>query len=351
MFYGDFDCFTAILCCVCVLSYSGTLCWLNLLEKSNLCSGQYLEYPVKQLISDCSVCFVSMSFDLETFVSRPSHEEVAQLNKADLVQLANHYKLSITSSSKKGEVKQLVLSHLEDEELISDDEGSGNSSEANAIELKRLKFQENERERENALRIEELELREKELVIQLKLKELEVSSSSATLVTPSSGRHATFDISKQIHFVPVFQEREVDTYFLNFEKVATSLEWPKDVWALLLQSVLIGKAREIYTALTVEQSSQYEVVKGSVLKAYELVPEAYRQRFRSSRKGDVQTYVEFGRDKETLFDQWYASKGVKDDFSKLRQLMLIEEFKNCLPSDIKTYLDEQMVENLHQAAV
>ena len=38
-----------------------------------------------------------------------------------------------------------------------------------------------------------------------------------------------FDISKQIRFVPPFQEKEVDKYFLHFEKIASSLEWPSEV--------------------------------------------------------------------------------------------------------------------------
>ena len=33
--------------------------------------------------------------------------------------------------------------------------------------------------------------------------------------------------------------------------------------------------------------------------------------------------------------------GVGDDFKKLRELMLLEEFKNCLPGEVKTYLEEQ----------
>ena len=167
------------------------------------------------------------------------------------------------------------------------------------------------------------------------MRELEISASNLSI-----GK-ASFDISKQIRFVPPFQEREVDKYFLHFEKIATSLEWPKDVWNLLLQSVLIGKGREIYSALSVDQSSQYEVVNGSILKAYELVPEAYRQKFRNSRKSDIHTHVEFAREKETLFDRWCTSTEVSKDFTKLRQLVLMEEFINCLPSEIKTYLDDQ----------
>ena len=68
----------------------------------------------------------------------------------------------------------------------------------------------------------------------------------------------SFDASKHIQFVPQFQEKEVNKFFLHFEKVATSLAWPKEVWMMLLQSVLTGKAREVYSALSVEQSAQYD---------------------------------------------------------------------------------------------
>ena len=39
------------------------------------------------------------------------------------------------------------------------------------------------------------------------------------------------------------------------------------------------------------------------------------------------------------------------DFERLRQLILIEEFKVCVPPSIKTYIDEQKASTLHQAAV
>ena len=43
--------------------------------------------------------------------------------------------------------------------------------------------------------------------------------------------------------------------------------------------------------------------------------------------------------------------GVEEDFKKLRELMILEEFKNCLPSEIKTYIEEQKTATLRQAAV
>ena len=66
---------------------------------------------------------------------------------------------------------------------------------------------------------------------------------------------------------------------------------------MLLLGVVIGKAREIYTQLSLEQCSDYDKVKELILKAYELVPEAYRQKFRSCRKENDQTHAEFARTK------------------------------------------------------
>ena len=119
---------------------------------------------------------------------------------------------------------------------------------------------------------------------------------------------------------------------------------------MLLQSVVIGKACEIYTQLSLEQSSDYDKVKELILKAIKLVPEAYRQKFRNCRKENHQTHVEFARTKEQLFDRWCLSKKIGSYYPKLRQLMLVEELKRCINSDVKSFLDEKEVETLAKAA-
>ena len=102
--------------------------------------------------------------------------------------------------------------------------------------------------------------------------------------------------------------------------------------------------------MSVEQSQKYEYVKDVVLRGYQLNPEAYRQKFRNCQRDISQTFVEFARVKEQLFDRWCYSKKVNKDFEKLRQLILIEEFKRRIPFHMKTFIDEKQVENLQQAA-
>lgn len=60
--------------------------------------------------------------------------------------------------------------------------------------------------------------------------------------------------------------------------------------------------------------------------------------------------MEFARDKGTLFDKWCTANKVTD-FNLLWELMLLEEFKNCLPEKVVVYLNEQKVTLMSYAAV
>ncbi|XP_066940415.1 uncharacterized protein [Macrobrachium rosenbergii] len=86
------------------------------------------------------------------------------------------------------------------------------------------------------------------------------------------------------------------------------LKWPQEYWTTLIQSKLIGRAQKVYVTLDESLSSDYDNVKAIVLKAYELVPEAYRQRFRNLQKDREQTfYLEFAREVAIASDEYYLS--------------------------------------------
>ena len=102
--------------------------------------------------------------------------------------------------------------------------------------------------------------------------------------------------------------------------------------------------------LSLEQASNYDTVKEVILKGYELVPEAYRQKFRNCEKQSNQTFVEFARTKEQLFDRWCDSEKVEREYKNLRELFLVEEFKRCIHVDIRTFINEQQARTLNDAA-
>ncbi|XP_062916237.1 uncharacterized protein LOC134352747 [Mobula hypostoma] len=167
---------------------------------------------------------------------------------------------------------------------------------------------------------------------------------------PMPNQGGGFRATQEVRLVPPFDETNVDRYFLHFEKVAVSQDWPRDKWAVLLQSVLKGKAQQAYSALSAEDAQRNEVVKEAILRIYELVPEAYRQRFRNARKQWGRTYLEFSREQQTYCERWCASKGVNGDYGRLLQLILIEQFKGCVPDGMRPYLDEKEADTLATTA-
>ena len=112
-----------------------------------------------------------------------------------------------------------------------------------------------------------------------------------------------------------------------------------------------GKAQEAFAALPASEIGDYQNVKKTILLKYSLVPEAYRQKYRELKKKDNETYAEFAYESELLFDRWCTSVEVGTDFDKMRQLILVEQFRNSVSSDISVYLNEKEVSNLRDAGV
>ncbi len=102
--------------------------------------------------------------------------------------------------------------------------------------------------------------------------------------------------------------------WIRISALSSALPWlcdgQKKCGLFCLQCRLIGKAQEVCSALSIDDSLDYEKVKSAVLRAYELVPEAYRQKFRSHAKTANQTFVEYAREKGVLFDKWCQSSKI-----------------------------------------
>jgi len=108
-----------------------------------------------------------------------------------------------------------------------------------------------------------------------------------------------------------------------------------EIFGLYCYNANLGKAQEVCSALTLEQSLDYDAVKMAVLRAYELVPEAYQQKLGNLPS---QTFVEFAREKTTLFEKWCVASKITT-FEQLKELILVDEVKNCISEKIVVYLN------------
>ena len=201
------------------------------------------------------------------FVQSPSMEVLETFKKDMLMQIAQELQLEVKRSTRKHELKRLIVEQLVDEDVLPDSclevynplpmEPSG-QYEIRRLEIERelklrefearereLEAQQRKEELEARQRKEELEARKEELEAQKYEKELELKHEremkalelNARQIAHEESIATKFDLGKNVRLVPPFNESEVDKYFQHFERVAQNLKWPIDQWPLLLESV------------------------------------------------------------------------------------------------------------------
>lgn len=117
-----------------------------------------------------------------------------------------------------------------------------------------------------------------------------LSQSTCTKNTPSNISVDPYSFDSR--FLPQFTEQDPEAFFLVFQRVATQMSIPKEHWTLLVQAQFVGKAQDVYQALSVHQSS-YSNVKEKILKAYALVPETYQTQSPGMKKQANHTFPEY----------------------------------------------------------
>ena len=85
-----------------------------------------------------------------------------------------------------------------------------------------------------------------------------------------------------IRFLPKFNDRDPDISL--FEGIAEERGWSDGDQTLLLQTVLTGRAQDAFVALSAAERKNYTCVKQAFLRAFEQVPEYYRQRILKSQE-------------------------------------------------------------------
>lgn len=294
-------------------------------------------------------------FSLEKFTEDPRAglRRAERLRKADWLQIAEHYGVSTSSSSRKEEIRVAVmqalreLGHVEEEQSQGGDrQGSqelddvAGGAEWQAFELRKLEMQ-YQREREK----EEREREENERKRQHELEMARLSRGSSE--REGSGAENGFAY-KARNLMPKFSEEEPDDFFSGFEDVANAMGWPREKWALLVRPALTGKAMSVSVALDALSRQNYDRLKEEVLKAYEITPEFYRVKFRGARKSLSQKYTEFGHVISKSLDKWWKALEVSS-LEAAREAILLEQFMSGVEPRVRMYLCERRVKAVEEA--
>ncbi len=125
------------------------------------------------------------------------------------------------------------------------------------------------------------------------MEKLRLIKEGKGVVSSDVEDRGTFTLNSNVTLAAKFNEDDLDIFFTLFECITDFQDWSEKKCMLLLQCVLTEKAQFVFPALSCEDCQSYEKIKSAVLKAYECVPEAYRQRFRACRKEHKQSHLEF----------------------------------------------------------
>ena len=304
------------------------------------------------------------NFDVDEFVTNfennPKKESIDKLKHNELLELCQLFDLSYTKKNpRKADLKEAVVNYYVTEELLTDGDLVEFEvlSQSDQMTLAREKLQaDSELARVQYEHEKEIELAKVQYDKEIESAKIQLESEKANLhhkLSMEKGISSTsnFNSFQVVKFVPAFQDDDIEKWFQVFEKAALSVKWPESSWVLHLQNSMKAKAQEAFAALPASEIWDYQKVKKTILLKYSLVPEAYRQQYRELKKKDNETYAEFAYESELLFDRWCTSVEVGTDFDKMRQLILVEQFRNSVLSDISMYLNEKVVSNLRDAGV
>lgn len=298
-----------------------------------------------------------MSSVVEDFISFPSETLLDSCTKDQLLKIADHYKIEIADKRvKDSTVRETIRTKLMEQSILCEMQASASKTKPDVSSLtfeqqERLLLLQLEQERLK-LEVEREKTRSEQTNIELQKYRLDIIREGGLNTGTSdvfSGVSQVFDTAGNLRLVPKFNERDPDTFFTLFERIAEARGWPSKERTLLLQCILTGRAQEAYAALSQVDCEDYDTVKSAVLKSYELVPEAYRQKFRTLVKGFNQVHVEFARELTTAFNRWCMASEVSS-LDELSNLIVLEQFKNTVPPHIALYINEQKADTVTKAA-
>nr|KAG5696908.1 hypothetical protein BaRGS_015872 [Batillaria attramentaria] len=208
---------------------------------------------------------------------------------------------------------------------------------------------ENERQQEEIWRQrEELRLKEdrqrEELGLQEEETRLKLERNGSPVPSPAVG---TLNLK-----LPAFDEEneDLDTFLGRFERVARLQKWPEDTWGARIGGQLVGRAAQVYLELTDEQVADFEQVRASLREAFQLNGEYYRRQLRSTRKQEKETFPQFVTRLGRLLGKWISLSGKERTFEGLWDLVLQEQLLQTVSFELETFLRQQDIVDVKDAA-
>ena len=152
--------------------------------------------------------------------------------------------------------------------------------------------------------------------------------------------------------LPYFEESKdkMDSYLSRFEKYATANKWDKNVWAAYLSALLKGRALDVYDRLSTEDAADYDKLKDTLLKNFDMTERGFRKKFRYSRPERSETFIQFSSHLCSYLNKWLTMAKVEKSFEAVCDFMSRDQFLEACSRELFFHLNPKAFENLDAMA-
>ena len=140
---------------------------------------------------------------------------------------------------------------------------------------------------------------------------------------------------------------DVEAYLTSFECLMTVHRVDRTLWVVHLAPQLAGRAQQAYAALPSDTAGDYEEVKKAILRRCDISSETYRQRFRAERWKEQEAYSKHATRLQDLAKKWLSEC---DSVQKMLERVVLEQFLDTLPGDLRIWLCERKPTTVEQAS-
>ena len=204
----------------------------------------------------------------------------------------------------------------------------------------------------------EAKLQSEKLVAQLELKKLQLkkarmehktieTQAEVPSAAPSQAGRVNVAAVTKTSGLPAFMDRKdnLDNYLLRLKRYATIAGSKRDTWAVLLSSLFISKALDIYSGLSSDDVRDYDKLRKALLQRYDFTAQGYCDRFKNAKPEGQESPGQLIVRISNYFNKWEELSEVGKTFEGVEELMVREQFTNSCPRDVSIFLNERKPKN------
>lgn len=144
---------------------------------------------------------------------------------------------------------------------------------------------------------------------------------------------------------------DLGLYLINFERTSTKMCFERSSWPQRLLNLLPAEVADVMARLDPAKAEDYSFVKSSLLRMFRLSPEAFRIKFRQTKKDCKESYSEFAYRLKGFLESWLHGANAFEDREKILEQLALEQFFSSIPWTLEEWIQDRFeVETIQKAA-